>query len=432
MQIIILEYDVRYNNVYKENLESEFKLMNENYHIKEDEANFLRNRFAALESGADTEELFYQEINKIRGSLREKTNELIKLDQFHNQTHNENKDKVNQFKEQNLVLIDENGKLKEILKDILGFHSNGQKKDLENLLIYLQNDNSLFNENNKAEQSNDNTIINNQNNEIINAQDESESKEFSVNNNNANNSSAVQKEEFTEKVLNEFDKIFNEELKRVERFFKKDSFNNNKTIESLKRKSSIKKKGSAEKNYFEWKSKSQYDAWAETLRGRDLVKKPSQPSLNANYFNNNNNNNQQPNLDIEDMVEHTKNKLRKSLKSYENLNLIVGSTNNLNSNFNFMSSYTTKNILGNNNNNFNFGRENSNTKNNFTSRNLNNMHLKYDNNSYNYGNNQLGRNNSISNISSGIKSRVNQSQSPNNRNASMKHSSSKRELKGRE
>lgn len=429
MQIIVLEYDVRYNNAFKENLESDFKLLNENYRLKEDEVNFLRNRLANLEGGSDTEELFYQEINKIRDLLREKTTELIKLDQFHNQAHNENKEKVNQYKEQNALLIDENEKLKEILKDILTFHAKGQKKELDNLLTYFQNNKALFNENNAEQIIENSSNTNNINN---NAHDESESKDLSSHNNAINNS-AIQKEEFTEKVLNEFDKIFFDELKRVERFFKKDSINSNKTIESLKRKPSFRRKGSAEKNYFEWKSKPQNEAWAETLRGRDPVKKPSQNNLN----NHGNEENHQSGVDIENMFEYTKNKLRNSLKSYENLNLNVGSTNNLNSNLNFMSSYSTKNIMSyNQNSNFYFGKENNsnNPKTNFSSRNLNNMHLRDDNNSYHYvnNNNNIGRNNSNSNVSSGFKGRINQSQSPNNRNASMKHSSSKKEVKSRE
>ncbi len=435
MQIIVLEYDVRYNNAYKENLESDFKLLNENYRLKEDEVNFLRNRIASLESesGVNTEELFYQELNKIRDLLREKTTELVKLDQFHNQTHNLTKNKVNQFKDENVLLINENEKLKEILKDILSFHSNGEKKELDNLLNYLNNNNALFNAK-EPEQIN----INNNNN-IVNTKDESNSKDLSGND-NANNNSAIKNEEFTEKVLNEFDKIFQDEMKRVERFFKKDSIHNNKTTESsLKRKASFRRKGSAEKNYFEWKSKSQNESWAGTLRGRDPAKKQSQNDFNP--ASSNENINQGATVDIENKVEHIKNRLRNSLKSYENLNLNTGSINN----FNYTSFYSTKNIITNNtNNNFYFGKDNnsnnnynkSHLTNNSNSRNLNNIHIRDENNSYissNNNHNQLMRTNSNSNLSSGIKYRGNQSQSPDNsRNTSIKHSSNKKELKGRE
>jgi len=421
MQIIVLEYDVRYNSAVKENIESEYKLLNENFRLKEDEIAFLRNRVSSLETGAETEELFYQEINKIREMLRQKTNELIKLDNFHNQTHNENKDKFNQFKEQNSLLLEENEKLKEIFKDILNFHSCGQKKELENILNYLKNNNTLFNE---VPVEARNEIINEQNylNNYNNIQEDSELKNISSMNNV--NNLVTQKEEFAEKVLNEFDKIFNDELKRVERYFKKDSINN-KTIESFKKKSNIKRKSSAEKNYFEWRVKPQNEAWAETLRGIDSVKNSTQ--VNNNYRHSHKIETYNSNFDLENLIEQSKNKLRNSLKSYQNLNLnVITNNSNLNTNFNVVASNTTKN-MDNSNNNFSIGKEN----NVLSSRNIGITNLREESLTNNFT--SLMKNNSTTNIfNSATKHTQNKSQSPKNRNNSIKHSSSKKEIRSRE
>lgn len=340
MQIIVLEYDVRYSNAVKENLEAELKILTENFRIKEDEANFLRNKLSSTESGNNNEQLFYQEINKIRDLLKEKTSEFIKLDQYHNQTQNEIRDKFNLFRDQNIRLNDENEKLKEILKDILTFHINSQHQELINILDYLKKNAYLINGNqntidqiiSKVESSKDNKDLNSNNLE----------EEFDYNNvaqlKNSSKITSNQREEFAEKVLSEFDKIFTNELKRIERFFRK---NNQSTIDSIKRKSSLKRKNSAEKNYYEWKIKTSNQAWAETLRGRDSSKNLNQNNLNTNNVQNLN---MHPELDFDHMLEMSRSKIRNSIKSSDNVTMNIN-TNNISTNsYNVPYSNSTKNL----------------------------------------------------------------------------------------
>jgi len=215
MQIIVLEYDVRYNLAIKENYESEFTLLNDIHFLKDEEINFLKNRISTLEEGENTEELFYQEINKIRDLLREKTSQIIKLEHFLNQTNNEVRDKINQIRDQNEFLVIENEKLKEILKDILNLHANSQKNELENLLNFVENNKTIYfniNQNYCIEKGEFISLKNNYKNELsqINSlnypNEDNDSNNFNSSINNFNN----HKEDFTDKVLNEFDKIFND------------------------------------------------------------------------------------------------------------------------------------------------------------------------------------------------------------------------------
>ena len=144
MQIIVLEYDVRYNNEIRENLGSELKILSENFSIKEDEVNFLKQNINSDESDKEKEQIFYNEINKIRDMLKEKTAEIIKMDQKQNQKNNENSEKVNQINEMNISLVEENEKMKEIFRDVLSFHAEGKTKELNKMLNFLQNNSQIF------------------------------------------------------------------------------------------------------------------------------------------------------------------------------------------------------------------------------------------------------------------------------------------------
>ena len=301
------------------------KIINENYKLKEDELNFLKNRLNFTDGNSEI--LFFQEINKIRDMLKEKTNELIKQDYFHNQAQNDNKDKFNQIKDNNLMLCDENDKLKEIIKDILCFHSNGQSKELENLLIYLQTNTDFINQNNNEIKEN-----------FINEDSDSKKLDESVNN-NINNNQEKNHAEFAEKVLSEFDKIFQDQLKRVEKFFKKDNLNTS-NMDNAKRKISFKRRNSAEKNYFEWKSKSPYELWADTLRNKNITKSPSHNNIV----------NSQSAIDLDNMIVQSKNKIRDSMKTYNNLNINILNPKESKKNFDFFQNEENKKINSKNNN----------------------------------------------------------------------------------
>jgi len=98
----------------------------------------------------------------------------------------------------------------------------------------------------------------------------------------------------------------------------------------------------------------------------------------------------------------------------------------LNTNFNVVASNTTKN-MDNSNNNFSIGKEN----NVLSSRNIGITNLREESLTNNFT--SLMKNNSTTNIfNSATKHTQNKSQSPKNRNNSIKHSSSKKEIRSRE
>jgi hypothetical protein len=190
MQIIVLEYNVRYNNEIKENLESEFKLLSENFSLKEDEINFLRQKINSNDNNnnnnndKEKEQIFYNEINKIRDLLKEKTSEMIKMEQKQIQKNYENLEKTNKIKEINNTLIEENEKMKEIFQDILTFHSEGKTKELDQLLNFLQNNNQIiFNEENQNQNQNQNQNKNPENymSKFIDESEKNASSEFLLN-----------------------------------------------------------------------------------------------------------------------------------------------------------------------------------------------------------------------------------------------------------
>jgi hypothetical protein len=188
-------------------------------------------------------------------------------------------------------------------------------------------------------------------------------------------------EEFINNVLNEFDKIFKNELTRFERNF-------NKKDNQLKRRNSYSyRNNSAEKNYYEWKPKPGYNIWAGTLRGgndknNDInIAKNSQKkerNFKGNFEEKNNDS-----KNIENQILMTKEKLKKSIKFYGSF---LHSENSLYLN----RSQSTKSIRGKNEG---FNNINSNKFSNFNNdinnneRSLNNSSKKTANNTNAYANN---------------------------------------------
>ena len=219
-----------------------------------------------------------------------------------------------------------------------------------------------------------------------------------------------QKEEFTDKVLNEFDKIYLNQLNRVEKFFKKD-----KTLST--KNSYSHKKNSVEKNYYEWKPKQGNDIWAETLRGRNNSVKNidrKEKNLKSSIIVDDNEKHH-----LENQIEKTKEKIKNSIKftnnipispSVENsfiLNKSQSTKNNIGKNDAFKNNNSSKilsleNEFNNNNNNPNI---NSNIKLNYYNDKNNNQNTK------NKTNFQFGL---VGGISKSISEKdMNISQSPN-------------------
>lgn len=185
----------------------------------------------------------------------------------------------------------------------------------------------------------------------------------------------LKNEEFAEKVLNEFDKIFHSQLNRMEKHFRRES--------QIKKASYSHKKNSVEKNYYEWKPKAGNDIWAETLRGRNSTARNSEVKEKYIKYEN-------PN-DEENQIEATKEKIKNSIK-------LMSTSNNIENSTILNRSQSTKNFsrnegLNNKNTNssskiLNFNNDLSNTKNTNSARKLlsndnRNINFNLDNNNFN-------------------------------------------------
>ena len=196
---------------------------------------------------------FEKELISIKEKLVEKTNEMLRMEIYHNDVIQKNNHHLKEVSESHNNVSDENQKIKALLNEIVNAYKKGNETELKILLNYVaENPNDL-------ENKKDNSI------------DQIENEEYSK---ILKTEEEKGEDKFVQKVIGEFDKVLSEEFKRVERYFKRDSTLQKK--KTLQNSPETKRRGSSGKNYVEWKGKSGHLKWSESLRtqpSKEEVKK---------------------------------------------------------------------------------------------------------------------------------------------------------------
>lgn len=335
--MIILEFDLRYNLRLRENFESQIKVFEENISLREQEVFFLKERLKNYDENSNEEhfKIFENEINKIREMLKEKTIEFLKMETRYKQNYQDFSLKYNKMKESLENLKEENNKYTDSLLNISANLEKNNTKKIAEIIKNLDLNTPIPNNPNN-EETKENKSFNNQKTDesIKKIVQESSSKPLIDDDNNypANseesfvNDLVMDKNEnsFANKVIEEFDKVFNIELKRIERNYKK--FDKNADSSLRKRNSMSQRRASTDKNYIIWKGKSPTELFHETLRS------PEKSNYNRNGANSigvsNNNSmfldkrnsqlNQSMNVDIHGLVNHAKERVRSSISIRQN------------------------------------------------------------------------------------------------------------------
>jgi hypothetical protein len=302
---MILENDFKLCFAQRDKLSTELKLKKEVLASKEEEIKFLKEKMKD-EDNSDKQknfDAFQKEIQIIRDKLIAKTYDLLKLEDHHNKTIELNKTKVNEINEAHNALVEENNKLKSIITNILTTFKKGNDDDVKKMLADLSENtpidnkptnNSLispaaFSEDNFKKDPDISNILQNKSYDAITNNPFEMDIDGGI--------KLTDNDEFTQKVITEFDKVFNDEFKRVKRYFDKSE------PSKSKRKSSAfnahERKGSSGKNYVNWVAQTANSKWIESLRGND----------------NNYKANRDTSVDIDDLMNTSKTRIRSSMRS---------------------------------------------------------------------------------------------------------------------
>lgn len=275
--MIILELEVRQNGKLKDHLENQVKILEENLCLRDKEIEFLKERLKNYDENTDEDQfrIFENEINNIRYLLKEKTLEFLKMEIKYKKNYEESCMNYNVLKENFDLIKDENNRLNEAVKNISNNLDNNNKNN-NNIKKIGQIISSLNINHEKNQLLTDNSFLKIPNSKISNnneslkkptlSSEVDDNLDISENNNKSEENDNCLDNEFANKVIKEFDIVFNNELKRIEKYLKKNS-----KIKSplLNRVSFSNRRSSGERNYIEWKAKSINDRFAETLRSRD-------------------------------------------------------------------------------------------------------------------------------------------------------------------
>lgn len=210
---------------------------------KQNEINHLEERLKIPSNDFNLSEMYEMEIKSIQQKLLEKSNELIRFEIIQSHKEKTNQARITQLIEKNKSLHEENCKMKELLREIASLENGTGSRSVTDRINSLLDDKNTNKSNLSMEEGIDDDSI--------------EEENFLVT-----------------KVIGEFDKILDNEMKKVESYHRKDS-------NIIKRRSSaVKFKSSGERNYIEWKTRNSAATWADSLRGRSDNK--SQVDKNVN------------------------------------------------------------------------------------------------------------------------------------------------------
>jgi hypothetical protein len=324
LQLMILEHDFTICYTQREKYFTDTLLKDEIISTKDEEIKFLKERIKFYENSSTSNnndnknntnintnnekqlEIFENELKMIRERLIAKTSEFVKFETQQKELQQKNKSRLSELIENQNNFSEENNKLKSIISDIIFAHKKGNEKDLKNILNHTAEDLNFHNFENFHKNNN---LHNNSNLSMSRGSFDNQNDEFSGFGNNfespfnqLNNNSQFQDDNsFVKKVINEFDKILNDEYKRAER--------HHKTIQSSPQKMrssmSSSRYSSSGKNYVEYKPRSSSVDWFESLRG-------SPEPFNSPKK-------EQKKVDLGKLVNESKGKIKSSIKNIENL-----------------------------------------------------------------------------------------------------------------
>jgi hypothetical protein len=294
-----------YNIKLMENFEESKLILEENLYLCREENNFLKERLKNYDDYNNSEEeklkIFENEILKIRELLSEKTSEFIKCEKINKKNFEELQKNYNQIKNNLNEIKEENNKYSNSIKNISGLLTQNNFKEINDIIKDLMNEN--INNKNNNNPNNPNTNIYNNNNFTIILESQNQNKLNAINNyedmenpntqlynnnlfeeksdqsillNNYNDKNTT----FANKVIEEFDKVFNNQFKRLQNHYKKP--------EELKitRRQSYVKRSSGVRNYIIFNEKSPNQKFIEGLRSsersKDNYENRSRDSISAN------------------------------------------------------------------------------------------------------------------------------------------------------
>jgi hypothetical protein len=292
---MILENDFKICYSQRDKFYSELKHKSEKLNSQEDELKFLKERIRSYELQADNEkqmEIFHKEIQTIREKLVQKSNDMLRFENYHREALERSKNRVKEVYEINQQTLEENQKLKSIIGDLISAYKKGNDPEVKAILTYLIDNENEFEDAKSGLSSPDGKKEENSANRDQDKNQVSEDENM--------------EELFAQKVISEFDKVLNEEFKRVQRFFKKDT-------SDFKRKSTIntsinegrKRSMTGGKNYVEWKARSSNMNWLDSLRGKHEKEEDKK-------------------VDIHHLAHASKSKIRSSIR---NIDRLVTNTN---------------------------------------------------------------------------------------------------------
>jgi hypothetical protein len=310
-----LEHDLVYNIKIKESIEEKQLLLEENLSLCREENTFLKERLKNYDENQNEEQfkLFENEILKIREMLKEKTTEFIKFENAHKKNYEELSKNFNQVKNNLEEIKEENDKYSQAMKNIsLNLDQNNLKEIgeiIKSMSEYKFNF-TLLQQETKQKLNELNNFEDNENLQIEKAL-ESRFDPITILDNERNLT-------FAEKVIQEFDKVFNNEIKRLQ--------NNYKKPEELKviKTQTYRRRSSGVKNYIVYNGKSPNQKFAEGLRNKekspDELRINRRGSINSSFadnfsmmFNKNSILNSSVLSDVDSLVGQAKDRVRLSI-----------------------------------------------------------------------------------------------------------------------
>jgi hypothetical protein len=331
-----LEFDLRYNLKLRANFESKIKLLEENLSMRDQELYFLKERLRNYDENSNEEQfkIFENEINNIREMLKEKTMEFLKMETRYKKTSEDFSLKYKKIKDTLENIKEENNKYSESLLNISSNLESNNTKKISEIIKSLNLTNQMPNNSKKKENKDEKSQNDQKTDESMNkimAESSSIPLIDQANNYPANSEETfvsdiiIGKNEntFANKVIEEFDKVFNKELKRIERYYKKSDKNADSPL--LKRSSISQRRASTDRNYVIWNGKSPNVLFNESLRSDDNSNysrsgtKASRVSINNSTFYERKNSqlNQSMNIDMPGLINQAKERVRSSISIKE-------------------------------------------------------------------------------------------------------------------
>ncbi len=364
----MLEYDLKLNIKSNENIENRINLLDEDLHLKVKEIDFYKERIRNMDENNNEEQfkIFENEINNIRDMLKEKTLEFLMIENKNKKSHEELSKNYSKIKENLEHLKDENFKYVEALNNIsINLDKNNSLNKISEIISKMNLNKSDINSvKNGIEECTSQEKTNDLNAYTINLKENRlnrlDKPSYTIQDENLipplNFDESILKEftnkkeiDFSSKVLNEFDKVFNNELRRIEKHYKKSDKSSSVNLPS-KRTSLSQRRSSTDKNYVEWKIKSTNVTFSQTLRSsfNDNNNNKRLDSGNKGILSTNNSflldpiNSQQSNDNINSLVNQAKERIRNSITN-DRLRLSRSANINSKDNFSFNHSLNLSN-----------------------------------------------------------------------------------------